>query len=167
MPVIIIHAYDTQWVIIFESLRRQFITTLGALIERVEHVGSTSVPGLAAKPSINVDLIISSKSKLDNIVPGLALLGYRHEGDLGIPGREAFATPIAAPAHHLYVYVRNNPELLQHIAFRDYLRTHSETMRDYGELKKALAVKHGSDRAAYTEAKIEFISSVLTQASMN
>ncbi|OAQ64933.1 grpB protein domain-containing protein [Pochonia chlamydosporia 170] len=165
MSGIVIRDYDVRWTETFEKLRQQILTTLGGLIQGVEHVGSTSVPGLPAKPIIDLDVIIANKDKLDSVISGLATLGYSHEGDLGIPGREAFATPAGAPAHHLYVCVQDNAELLRHIAFRDYLRANPEMALEYGELKRILAAKHGTNRGAYAEDKSKFSLGVLELAA--
>ncbi len=136
---------------------------LGPLAQRIEHVGSTSVEGLASKPIIDLDVVISSDADLPAVIERLLKIGYRHEGDLGIPGREAFASE-TSPAHHLYVCDRNSQELARHIAFRNLLRAHPETANAYAELKRDLAQRFGDDRDAYTEGKSEFIERVLSDA---
>jgi GrpB-like predicted nucleotidyltransferase (UPF0157 family) len=95
----------------------------------------------------------------------LAILGYQHEGDLGISGREAFTSPVAAPAHHLYVCPADSPELARHLAFRDYLRSHPGQARAYAELKRSLAERFYTDRDAYSRGKATFIESVLVRRS--
>jgi GrpB-like predicted nucleotidyltransferase (UPF0157 family) len=90
-------------------------------------------------------------------------LGYRHEGDLGITGREAFAWPAGAVRHHLYLVVAGNPPHRDHVDFRDALRADRALVAEYGALKRRLAVEHRDDRAGYVEAKAEFIVGVLTE----
>src|SRR6185312_8041776 len=88
---VIVTDYDPRWPIWFEELARVYRRALGALVVTVEHVGSTSVPGLAAKPILDIDIVIPSRAVLPDVVAGLAALGYRHQGDRGIPGRDSFA----------------------------------------------------------------------------
>jgi GrpB-like predicted nucleotidyltransferase (UPF0157 family) len=158
-------AYDPRWPWVFAGLRDQVATTLGPLAQRIEHVGSTAVPGLAAKPIIDLDVVIAAPGDLPEVVTRLATLGYRHEGDLGIKGRDAFASPAAAPAHHLYVCPADSRELARHLAFRDYLRSRPEQARAYAELKRSLAARFRSDRDAYARGKTAFIKEALTAAA--
>jgi GrpB-like predicted nucleotidyltransferase (UPF0157 family) len=163
-PVIIVD-YDSHWPVLFEELRAPVLATLGDLVVIVEHVGSTAVPGLAAKPIIDMDVVVPSVSEIPKAIERLAALGYIHQGDLGIPGREAFISPYGKPRHHLYVCALGNDELRRHLSFRDYLLTHPGEATAYGSLKKAAALRFADDRAAYTEAKTRFVEAVLLQAS--
>ena len=88
-------------------------------------------------------------------------LGYVREGDLGIPGREAFRAPPGTPSHHLYVCAQDSIALQRHLRLRDYLRTHPGAAAAYADLKRELAVRFRDDRDGYTEAKIEFIEAAL------
>ena len=96
-----IASYDPRWPKIFAELRDQIAGVLSPLAERIEHVGSTAVPGLPAKPVIDFDVVITTLAHLAEVITRLATFGYQHEGDLGITGREAFTSPAAAPSHHL------------------------------------------------------------------
>jgi GrpB-like predicted nucleotidyltransferase (UPF0157 family) len=140
-------------------------STLGGLAVAIEHVGSTAVPGLAAKPIIDLDVVIADRSDLPTVIEQLRPLGYQHEGDLGVPGREAFTTPTAAPPHHLYVCAIGTPALDRHLAFRDALQADPGVARAYGDLKRTLAARLSHDRNAYTEAKSAFVERVLAAAS--
>lgn len=137
---------------------------LGPLVQRIEHVGSTAVPGLPAKPVIDLDVVIATPADLPEVITRLRALGYRHEGDLGIAGREAFTDPDAAPAHHLYVCAAGSPELARHLTFRDYLRGHPAQARAYAELKRSLAERFRTDREAYSRGKATFIERALAAA---
>ena len=86
-------------------------------------------------------------------------------GTFGIVGRAAFQAPAALPPHHLYLCLAGSPELSRHLAFRDYLRSHPDSAREYAELKRSLADRYRDDRDAYTEAKSSFIEAVLLKAS--
>jgi GrpB-like predicted nucleotidyltransferase (UPF0157 family) len=156
--------YDPGWPGNFAAIRDQVAAALGPLAQRIEHVGSTAVPGLPAKPVIDLDVVIATRADLPEVITRLAALGYRHEGDLGITGREAFASPAAAPVRHLYVCTADSRELARHLAFRDYLRTHPGQARAYAELKRSLAAQFRSDRDAYSRSKAAFIEQALTAA---
>ena len=116
-----------------------------------------------AKPIIDLDVVIASRTLLPEAIERLQEIGYRHEGDKGIPGRESFAIN-ASPPHHLYVCAVESRELRRHIAFRDYLRSHSDIAHDYAALKQDLVRRYGGDIDAYTNGKSSFIERVLEQA---
>jgi GrpB-like predicted nucleotidyltransferase (UPF0157 family) len=105
----------------------------------VEHVGSTSVPGLPAKPIIDISVIVPTGAAVAVAIERLSTLGYRHLGDLGVEGREAFASPNMPPRHHLYVCPKDSLALKNHLIVREHLRTYSEVATEYGALKRRLA----------------------------
>ena len=158
---IIVVDYDPQWPELFEALRAGIATALGDLAAAIEHVGSTAVPGLAAKPVIDIDVLLSPSDGFADAIARLVPLGYAHRGNLGIAGREAFSQPPAQPAHHLYVCAPDCSEYRRHIAFRDYLRAHPESARAYGDLKRSLASRFGEDRERYGAGKDEFVNEIL------
>ena len=127
----------------------------------IEHIGSTAVPGLAAKPIIDFDVVIASPSDLSEAIRLLGRIGYVHEGDLGIAGREAFLSPPGGPAHHLYVLSAGATELRRHLEFRDALRADEVLRVKYTALKRSLAQAHQHDRASYTAGKSAFINSIV------
>ena len=161
---VIIEDYDPLWPRRFETLRRGLAGLLNGLPLAIEHVGSTAVPGLPAKPIIDVDVLLRSAGDLPRVILALASVGYQHRGDLGVPGREAFRAPADRHPHHLYVCTGHGP-YGQHIAFRDYLRSHPEKASAYAALKRKLALEFGADRDAYTNAKSEFIDTILCAAA--
>jgi GrpB-like predicted nucleotidyltransferase (UPF0157 family) len=163
-PVVIVD-YDPRWPNLFEELRARVAAALGGLVVIVEHVGSTAVPGLAAKPIIDMDVVVPSVTDIPEAIVRLAALGYVHRGDLGIPGREAFTAPAGTLRHHLYVCALGSEELRRHRSFRDYLLTHPDDARAYGALKKEAALRFRNDRPAYNEAKTQFVEAVLQRAS--
>jgi GrpB-like predicted nucleotidyltransferase (UPF0157 family) len=122
--------YDPHWPETFETLRSRIWTAVGDVASSVEHVGSTSVPGLAAKPIIDISIVVPERSDVPTGISRLATLGYVHRGDLGIAGREAFANPDGLPMHNLYLCPRDSVALANHLAIRNYLRTHPEAVRD-------------------------------------
>lgn len=162
-PVQIVE-YNPSWVSMFEMIWNSVTPVLTDIVVSIEHVGSTSVPGLAAKPIIDIDVVVSSNAEVLIAIPRLESIGYVHQGDLGISGREAFIPPHGLPAHHLYVCETNNAELKRHILFRDYLRNHPREAKKYGELKQDLAQRFRNDRVSYTNSKTKFINERLKLA---
>lgn len=153
--------YDETWPMEFERLREHLQRALGPLATRIEHVGSTAVPGLAAKPKLDVDVVVASAADVDAAIERLAQIGFEHQGDLGIDGREAFKGPDGGARYHVYVCEEGSEPLRAHLAFRDYLRTHPQTAAEYAALKRDLAARFIADRDGYTRAKSEFIQRVL------
>src|SRR6201987_6275002 len=123
--------YDSRWPQQFETLRSRIAAALGDLDIAIEHIGSTGVPGLAAKPVIDIDVLMRSDVEFPLVTNKLALLGYDHRGDLGVPGRQAFRTPPGGFPHHLYVCATDSQEYRRHIAFRNHLRTHPKDANTY------------------------------------
>src|SRR5262249_15212291 len=149
--------YDRAWPELFEELARPVRRTLADLAVVVEHVGSTAVPGLSAKPIVDIDVVVQSDDEVAIAIERLRGLGYVYQGDKGIAGREAFLWPPDSVPHHLYVVVAGSRPLGDHIAFREYLRTHPRAAAEYASLKRTLAGRHGEDRLGYTEAKSDFV----------
>ena len=155
--------YNPEWPRMFADLRDAIWPSVRDLAVGIEHVGSTSVAGLAAKPVLEIDLVIEGRGQMPMIVERLATIGYRHRGDLGIEDREVFAMPRGMPMHHLYVCTSNSLPLRNHLALRDHLRAHPPDATAYGNLKKELARKFPNDIDAYTEGKTEFILGILAK----
>lgn len=153
--------YDPTWRVTFEKSSGRIRYAMHGIPAEVEHVGSTAVPGLAAKPIIDIDLVVPSVAELPEAIGRLEVLGYVHEGDLGITGREAFRAPPGDPNHHLYLCTADSPALRAHRLFRDRLRGDASLARRYAELKRRLATRFVTDRDAYTEAKTAFVREVL------
>lgn len=173
---VIVVPYTAEWADTFARLATIYRAQLGDLITGIEHVGSTSVPGLAAKPVIDIDILIKEAAGLPPVVAVLERLGYTWRGDLGIPGREAFGrnadtSPLDGegtlwPAHNLYVCVEGCVSLKNHLALRNYLRQHPDTARQYGALKQELAAKYPHDIDSYVEGKTAFITGILAHTGM-
>lgn len=158
--------YDPSWPAQFAHLAaRVRVAFADGPVIAVEHIGSTSVAGLAAKPIIDIGVVVPSSSDAPDAIARLATLGYVHQANLGIAGHEAFRSPADGPRHRLCVYPQNISVLLrEQLAFRDYLRTHPDEADQYGALKKELAARFSSDHVGYTEAKTSFVRSVLARA---
>src|SRR5580698_3975683 len=111
---LVIEDYDPRWPERFETLRARISGALASLAPEIEHVGSTAVPGLAAKPIIDMDVLLARAADLELVIARLAELGYEHEGDLGIRGREAFKSPAGDITHHLHVCLPDCAEFGRH-----------------------------------------------------
>ncbi len=165
MKRVVVLDYDPSWPEVFEKLRLRVSGALSDIATVIEHVGSTSVPGLAAKPVIDMDVVVDPQEVPVGIAK-LSELGYKHRGDLGISGREAFRPPVGSPKHHLYLCPSDSPALANHLAIRDYLRTNPSAVKTYGQLKIRLAQEFPQDIDGYVEAKTDFLIRVLRRVGL-
>ncbi len=148
--------YDPEWPVVFEWLRDRAGGALRGLTHTIEHIGSTSVPGLAAKPVIDL-VVIVSPGDVTTAIARLVSIGYGHQGNLGVEGRDAFEGLPDDPPHHLYLSPIAGEELRAQLAFRDRLRADADLAARYAMLMRALAVRFRNDRMGYTDAKTEFV----------
>lgn len=157
--------YDPAWPARFEAEAATIRAALGDTLIGIEHIGSTSVPGLAAKPIIDLLPLVRDTSDLDGKIGAMAAIGYLPRGEFGLPGRRYF---IKGTAHtrsvHAHAYQADHPEVERHLAFRDYLRTHAEARAAYAALKIDLAQRHPTDIVAYMEGKDSLIKRLEAQA---
>lgn len=162
---VVVLPYDEQWRQDFLKIKAELTNALGQLAIGIEHVGSTSVRGLSSKPIIDIDVVIKDDSVLENVISALGEIGYQHEGNLGIDGREAFKYDGKEhlQKHHLYVCPEDSPELKRHIAFRDYLRTHPDAVREYSHIKEEGAKQYPEDIEQYIEHKSPFIEKIYAE----
>lgn len=167
MRTIVVVDYDSSWPNVFLQLRSTVWSVLEDFALSLEHVGSTSVPGLAAKPIIDMSVVLSSEADVPLAIQRLATLGYVHRGNLGIEGREAFQHPEGLPAHHLYVCPKGSLSLQNQLSVRDYLRSHAEVAQLYSELKKRLACEFPHDIDSYVDGKTDFLLGVLREAGLS
>ena len=162
---VVVLPYDEQWKHDFLQIKAELANVLGQLAIEIEHVGSTSVQGLSAKPIIDIDVVIKDYSGLENVISALEKIGYQHEGNLGITGREAFKYDGKEHLrkHHLYVCPEDSPELKRHIAFRDYLQTHPDAVREYSCIKEEGAKLYPDDIDRYIVHKSPFIEKIYAE----
>jgi GrpB-like predicted nucleotidyltransferase (UPF0157 family) len=162
--------FDQRWTMSFNSIKQVINNSLGDLIIGIEHVGSTSVQGLGAKPILDIDIVIENYDVFPNVIQGLEKIGYFHQAEWSFEGREAFGRKdISTPwngegtqwmEHHLYVCNKDSKELARHLAFRDYLRRNPQSVIEYEKVKRDLA-NTVKDRTSYTSGKTEFINKIL------
>lgn len=161
--------YDPRWPDMYKREKDEITGALSGQVSAIEHVGSTSVPGLASKPIVDIMVGVASVERLDQCIEPLRRIGYEYDPDweISLPSRRYFQKMDSENrhTHHIHIVLRGSDFWERHVHFRDYLRAHPDTARAYGELKKRLAAEHQSG-LAYTFAKTEFIRSVETLAGM-
>lgn len=160
--------YDSAWKAAFEEIRKEIEQAAGDLIVDVEHVGSTSVEGMSAKPCIDLDVVIPDHAVFDAVADRLKAIGYFHEGDLGIKGREAFrySGKPHLMTHHLYVCPRDSRELHRHVTFRNFLRSHPEAVKQYSTVKETAARLFPDDIDRYMAYKAPCIQALYAQCGL-
>jgi GrpB-like predicted nucleotidyltransferase (UPF0157 family) len=160
-PVVVVD-YDPHWQRMFEHERDRILTVLGYKVAAIEHIGSTAVVGLGAKPIIDIMIGLRALANAEPCISGLTSIGYnyRPENEHVFPERRFFDRP----SYHLHMVVVSSDFWRWHIVFRDYLRIRPEKAREYLELKKELASKYQVDREGYTSAKTRFIVAALEEA---
>jgi GrpB-like predicted nucleotidyltransferase (UPF0157 family) len=165
---IVVADYDRAWPAMFAEERANLRTLLGPLVLTIEHMGSTAVPGLAAKPII--DLLVGVRSLADARSPCIERLGasgytYLPEYDSWLPGELFFRKGAPGPwTHHAHVMEPSHPRWERFLLFRDYLRAHPDAAFAYANLKRRLADAHGEDIAGYRSAKHDFVEAAITKA---
>ena len=157
-------AYDPRWPTAFETEAAR----LGriAAIERLHHTGSTAVPGLMAKPIIDMVAEVGTLEDIAAAAPRLAELGYEAKGEFGIAGRRYFRRHDAAGVrtHHLHVFAVGAAEVVRHLALRDYLRAHADKAAAYAAMKRAILDGEVGQGLTYAEAKLDFVEELNVEA---
>ena len=166
-PVIVV-PYDEAWPLLYQEERARIERAIGPWVEEIEHVGSTAVPGLAAKPIIDIMVGVKGLEDSPILVERLVGIGYEYvpEFERVMPFRRYFRKVREGRlTHHIHLVERSNVEWWErHVLFRDYLRAHPETAQEYGRLKRNLAERFRRDREAYTDAKTDFVAGVIRRA---
>lgn len=159
--------WTPEWEEAYESETRRIRDAVGQHVAAVEHIGSTSVPGLGAKPIVDMMAGVETLAEAEQCIEPLENRGYEYcpEFETEMPNRRYFRkTASGRHTHHLHVVERGGEFWERHLLFRDYLREHDEVVRRYDELKRELAESHPRDIAAYTDAKTAFIERVVEDA---
>jgi GrpB-like predicted nucleotidyltransferase (UPF0157 family) len=158
--------HQAEWKSLFESEASLLRETLGNYAVAIEHIGSTAVSALEAKPIIDILVGVRKLEDAEKCIAPLSEIGYEYRGESGISGRFYFRKGTAdVSTHHLNVALMTGDFWRSHLLFRDYLRRHADVAQSYGKLKRELALKHKGNRPAYTEAKADFIERVLEKAA--
>ena len=167
MSKIIVLPYNLDWANQFLELKNIIWPKVLGVALSIEHVGSTSVPGLAAKPIIDIDIVIPDMSFLPKIIDGLATIGYEHRGNLGIQDRESFKSKQSLIKNNLYVCPKDSVALRNHICLRDTLRSDPQLRDEYALLKQELALKFAESIDEYIEGKTDFILKILKKNGLS
>ncbi len=161
-----IFRFDPAWADWFEQLRARIWRAIEPYALRVDHVGSTAVPGLAAKPIIDMDVVVAGEHQIRPVIEALRPLGYQWRGDLGVEGRQAFRHLGAEdlPEHHLYLVVDGNRAHQDHVLLRDLLREDADARERYASLKRRNVEAADGDMDVYVAAKHDLVQELLARA---
>lgn len=162
---IIVKKYDTSWPAKYEAEAKAIAEILGDELVAIHHIGSTSVPGLSAKPIIDIMPVVKNIEAVDRFSAQFEALGYEVMGEYGICGRRYFRKGGDDRTHHVHVFEESNRlDIDRHLAVRDFLRTHPDDAKAYGELKTKLAAEFPKDIEGYCDGKDEFVKSLERRA---
>lgn len=156
--------YSSAWAEAGAAECHRLLTALHRWTRRVEHVGSTAVPGLAAKPVIDICVGVQDLRHADAMAVEMAALGYDYPGDVGIPDDRVFGREPGWRTHLVHVVVADGPRWWAYLRFRDALRADPALRQEYEVLKRALATSYAADRYTYTQHKSEFVERVVTES---
>ena len=155
--------YDARWPTLFAAEAARIRSHSRALTLRLEHVGGTSIPGMCAKPVLDIAAAHPRAASIEDYVAAFARAGYQYRGERGLPGRHYFCRG-QPRAYHVHLVEADGHLWRDYIAFRDYLRTHGDVSGQFAEVKRVLAARFGQDREAYTEAKSPHVQDILRLA---
>jgi GrpB-like predicted nucleotidyltransferase (UPF0157 family) len=160
--------YDPNWPKLFKKEKKLILGVVGHVVVGVEHIGSTAVPGLGAKPIIDILVAVNHLSDAETCIEPLKVIGYKYqpEHEAQIPERRFFnkGKPPKEQHYHLHMVELTSDFWEGHLLFRDYLRVHPEVVQEYQKLKRQLGVEYRTNREGYTEAKTPFIESIVAKA---
>jgi GrpB-like predicted nucleotidyltransferase (UPF0157 family) len=157
-------AHDARWAAYYEAARADLTAAFGPYALDIQHVGSTSVPGLAAKPVIDIAVLLPRYPLPDSVIAAVCRLGYEYKGEYGIARRHYFVKAGPPIRYHVHAYDQANGNFQNHVLFRDYLRAFPAAAREYEELKRALAARFGDDTHTYADHKSDFVRAILARA---
>jgi GrpB-like predicted nucleotidyltransferase (UPF0157 family) len=164
MTVTLVQPYNPDWPLQFRQIKAFVESCINSIEGTIEHVGSTSIPGMIAKPIIDIDIVVTPEDFVA-VRKKLKILGYDHQGDLGIPKREVFNLEDGEareklPAHHLYVCETGAYELRKHLAFRDFMKQHPRWRDRLNRHKRELCLKYDNDRQSYIDGKSAMVQEI-------
>jgi GrpB-like predicted nucleotidyltransferase (UPF0157 family) len=162
-PPIVLEPHDPHWAALFEQ-EREALQGAGSGIVEIHHIGSTAVPSVAAKPIIDIMVVVERHADGLANVAAMQQLGYEYRGEGDVAGRHYFRKG-SPHTHHVHMYEAGHPEIGRHLRFRDYLRVHPDDARAYEALKRELAARYVSDTFRYSAAKDEFCEHIERLAS--
>lgn len=164
MRKVIVAPYTKEWVGKYEKEANRLSEIFGTELVEIHHIGSTSVEGLLAKPIIDILLVVKSIVRIDEFTSLMIAIGYEPRGENGLQGRRFFQKGGDVRTYHLHFYEKGNDEVVRHLAFRNYLRTHPDAAKEYGNVKKKLSQCYPNDIESYKEGKERLVSEIQIQA---
>ncbi|MCT2536030.1 GrpB family protein [Aquibacillus koreensis] len=157
-------SYKDQWVVEFNEEAEKLECIFGSELIAIYHIGSTSVPGLVAKPVIDMMPVVKDISEVDQYNEAMQEIGYVAKGENGLSGRRYFQKGGDNRSHHVHMYQQGSDEIIRHIAFRDYVREHPDEAKEYGKLKERLAEQFPYDMESYLDGKDLFVKNLEQKA---
>lgn len=167
-PEVKVVPYDPKWTAYFDEEKQRLKRVLGANCLAIHHIGSTSVPGLSAKPIIDMIPVVKQIAEVKEAISSMEELGYTYKGEFGVPFRRFFKKFEGnTVTHHAHIYEIGNPEIERHLLFRDWMRSHTADAKAYENLKKDLAKQFPRDIIGYCHGKEAFISAIENKIDFN
>ncbi|TFG11015.1 GrpB family protein [Candidatus Heimdallarchaeota archaeon] len=164
--IVELKTYNPKWREFYEQESKVISSQISDFLVDIQHIGSTAIPGIIAKPIIDIAVAINSLENIAKIIEPLSEIGFVYRGEQGIPDRHLFIKGgEELRTHHIHVMHKSHYEWKKHILFRDYLLNHPEEVQKYSELKRRLEKQFKQDRESYTESKSEFIEGILEKAN--
>lgn len=155
---VVVEPHNPQWKVLFEIEAQALRGVFGEQVVAIYHFGSTAIPGILAKPIIDILMTVQEIESVKKRQPRLERMGYHAQGEYGIPGRRFFYKgTFDDRSYHLHIYQFDNPNILRHIAFRDYLCENPVPARQYAALKERLAHEFPEDMDSYIAGKNDFV----------
>lgn len=167
MKKVVVVPHDPRWRDAFEAEAKHIAAALGENGAAIHHVGSTAIPGIHAKPVVDLLVEVRDLAELDARSPAMESLGYEVMGEYGIPGRRYFrkANQDGTRTHHVHAFEAGSGEVVRHLAFRDYMIAHPADAQAYSELKRKLAAEHPRNIDGYMDGKDGFIQEMDRRAA--
>ncbi len=158
--------HDPNWQTAFEAESQLVAAALGTNLVVIHHIGSTAIPGIHAKPIIDLLVEVRNIQQVDASQFAMEALGYEGLGEFGIPGRRYFRKENSQKVrtHHVHIFEENSPHVVRHLAFRDFMKSHPKEAQQYSDLKRGLAQAHPDNIEAYMDGKEAFIKEMERRA---
>lgn len=166
---VIVQPPNPDWHNQFVVAAPQIKQALGETVVAIHHIGSTAIPNIYAKPIIDLLVEVNDILQVDSHTSAMVALGYQALGEYGIPGRRYFRKDNAAGirTHHVHVFTAGSPDVIRHLAFRDFMTAHPEFAQQYSSLKRSLAERYPDDIEAYMDGKDSFIQEMQQRALLS
>jgi GrpB-like predicted nucleotidyltransferase (UPF0157 family) len=156
--------YDTAWSAMFREEKKMMRRILKDEVLEIHHIGSTAIPGMYSKPTIDILVVVRKIEKVDDFNAPMSEIGYVAKGEFGIPGRRFFYKGSDRRSHHLHIFQEGSPEIDRHLRFRDFMISHPKEAAEYAQLKRGLASRFRSDIDSYCHGKDAFIKEIDAKA---